>query len=65
MTVAQFEESVSRGTLPPGLTAQGGTIIVAESSYTFTPAIGSYLTGDVTFDSVAYYMPRIKAVTCC
>ena len=52
-------------TLPSGLTAQGSTIIVAESSYTFTPTIGSYLTSGVTFDSVAYYMPRVTAVTCC
>jgi Flp pilus assembly protein TadG len=52
-------------TLPSGLTSQGSTIIVAESSYTFTPTIGSYLTSGVTFDSVAYYMPRITAVTCC
>ena len=47
------------------LTTQGGTIIVAESSYTFTPTIGNYMTGGVTFDSVAYYMPRITAITCC
>ena len=52
-------------TLPAGLTAQGSTIIVAEAAYTFVPTVGSFLTGGVTFDSVAYYMPRIKAVTCC
>lgn len=52
-------------TLPAGLTAQGSTIIVAKSSYTFTPTIGNYMTGGVTFDSVAYYMPRITAITCC
>ncbi len=52
-------------TLPSGLVAQGSTVIVAESSYTFTPTIGSYLTSGVTFDSVAYYMPRVTAITCC
>jgi len=52
-------------TLPAGLVAQDSTIIVAESSYNFTPAIGRYLTGGVTFDSVAYYMPRVTAITCC
>jgi Flp pilus assembly protein TadG len=52
-------------TLPTGLIAQDSTIIVAESSYNFTPAIGSYLTGGVTFNSKAYYMPRVTAITCC
>ena len=52
-------------TLPAGLTAQGSTIIVAEAAYAFVPTVGSYLTGGVTFNSVAYYMPRIKAITCC
>ncbi len=52
-------------TLPSGLISQGGTIIVAEASYAFTPAIGAYITGPVTFDYVAYYVPRGPAVTCC
>ena len=52
-------------TLPAGLISQGGTIIVAEASYAFTPVMGTYLTGGVTFDSVAYYVPRATAVTCC
>jgi Flp pilus assembly protein TadG len=63
LTAAQGNQT--NFTLPSGLTSQGSTIIVAESSYTFTPTIGSYLTSGVTFDSVAYYMPRITAVTCC
>ena len=50
--------------LPSGLITQGSTIIVAEAAYTFTPTIGSYLTGGVTFKSVAYYIPRTSAVTC-
>lgn len=52
-------------TLPAGLISQGGTIIVAEASYAFTPVIGSFLTGGVTFDALAYYVPRITNVTCC
>ncbi len=52
-------------TLPSGLISQGGTIIVAEASYAFTPVIGVYLTGVVTFDYVAYYVPRGTSVTCC
>ncbi len=52
-------------TLPSGLINQGDTIIVAEASYAFTPTIGVYLTGVVTFDSVAYYVPRGPSVTCC
>jgi Flp pilus assembly protein TadG len=63
LTAAQGNQT--NFTLPSGLASQGSTIIVAESSYAFTPTIGSYLTGGVTFDSVAYYMPRITAVTCC
>ncbi len=52
-------------TLPLGLLNQGDTIIVAKSSYAFTPAMGVYLTGVVTFDFVAYYVPRGTSVTCC
>ncbi len=51
--------------LPSGLISQGGTIIIAEASYAFTPVIGAYLIGGVTFDYVAYYVPRLTSVTCC
>lgn len=51
--------------LPSDLISQGKTIIVAEASYAFTPVIGTYLTGGVTFDYVAYYVPRGPAVICC
>ncbi len=51
--------------LPTGLITQTQTIIVAESTYTFTPTVGSYLAGGVTFDAVAYYTPRLGSVTCC
>ena len=64
-SLAKAQGNQPNFTLPPGLTAPGSTIIVAESSYNFVPDVGSYLTGGVTFDSVAYYMPRIKAVSCC
>ena len=63
--LTQAQGNQTNFTLPPGLAAQGNTIIVSESSYNFIPTIGSYLTGGVTFDSVAYYMPRITAITCC
>jgi Flp pilus assembly protein TadG len=63
--LTKAEANQTNFTLPAGLIAQDSTIIVAESTYNFTPAIGSYLTSGVTFNSVAYYMPRVTAITCC
>lgn len=60
--------SVQNYTLPQSFAAQYGAInsvIVAEASYGFTPAIGAYLTGTVTFDSKAYYIPRYSSVPAC
>ena len=52
--------------LPAGLISQNQTIIVATSSYAFTPDVGSYLTGGTTFTSTAYYVPRLgNSVSCC
>ncbi len=44
--------------LPSGLVSQGQAVIIAEASYNFTPAIGQFLTGVVTFSATAYNMPR-------
>ncbi len=51
-------------TLPSGLLNTNQTIIVAQTSYTYTPTVGSYLTGGVTFSALAYNYPRMAtAVT--
>jgi Flp pilus assembly protein TadG len=52
-------------TLPAGLLSSGQnsvsaqSLIVAQTSYTFTPPIGQYLLGGVTFNQTAYFTPRI------
>jgi len=45
--------------LPSGLVSQNQTVIVAQASYTFTPPVGSYLTGGVTFQAQAFNKPRL------
>ncbi len=45
--------------LPSGLVSSTQTVIVAQASYTFTPPVGSYLTGGVTFTAQAFNKPRI------
>lgn len=65
---AKTDCSITNYTLPASFAAQYGTIksvVVAEASYGFTPAIGAYLTGTVTFNSKAYYIPRFSSVPAC
>jgi Flp pilus assembly protein TadG len=45
--------------LPAGLISQSQTIIVAQTSYAFTPSVGTFLTGGVTFSASAYNYPRV------
>jgi Flp pilus assembly protein TadG len=47
---------------PAGLTEPGSSIIVAETSYRFTPTIGMYLTGTITLTGEAYFRPRVSRV---
>lgn len=44
--------------LPPGLTAAGTSVIVAEAQYTYTSPIGEYLTGGLTFSNRYFLRPR-------
>jgi Flp pilus assembly protein TadG len=65
---ANADCSVTNYSLPASFAAQYDTIksvVLAEASYGFTPAIGAYLTGTVTFDSKAYYIPRFSSVPAC
>lgn len=45
-------------TLPAGLTEANTSIILAETTYQFTPTIGLYLTGVITLRGQAYFRPR-------
>ncbi len=47
---------------PTGLTEPGSSIIVAETSYQFTPTVGLYLTGAITLTGEAYFRPRVSRV---
>jgi Flp pilus assembly protein TadG len=40
--------------LPAGLASQGQAVIVAEASYSFTPALGKFLTSPIAFQAKAY-----------
>ena len=48
-------------TLPPGLTEAHGSVILAETSYQFTPTIGLYLTGVIHLAGRAYFRPRVSS----
>jgi Flp pilus assembly protein TadG len=46
------------GNIPTGIIPAGSSIIYAEVSYTFTPAISYFLGGSVTMTNVFYSKPR-------
>ncbi len=45
--------------VPAGLIDGTTTMILAETSYTFVPAVGTYLLSGVTFTVEAFYRPRL------
>ncbi len=45
--------------LPKSLAGQGKPIIVAETNYKFTPTIGKFLIGGVTFSKASYNFSRL------
>ena len=47
--------------LPAGLANPGQAVVIAEASYNFTPAIGTFLTSMVTFSAVSYNKPRLSS----
>ncbi len=48
-------------TLPSGLIASSSdSVIVAQTSYTYTPVIGEFLTAGVTFTGASYFQPRVS-----
>jgi Flp pilus assembly protein TadG len=47
--------------LPAGLIAPSQCLIMSQASYTFTPAMGQFLVGGVTFTSVSYFKPRVTS----
>jgi Flp pilus assembly protein TadG len=49
--------------LPGGqrLTEPNSSLIVAETSYAFTPSVG-YFIGDITLNGIAYFRPRLARI---
>ena len=45
--------------LPSGLLSAGQSVIIGKTSYPYTPAIGEFLTGGLTFSSSSYFRPRL------
>ena len=45
--------------LPAGLLSAGQSVIIGQTSYHYTPAIGEFLTGGLTFSATSYYRPRL------
>ena len=45
--------------LPSGLLSAGQSLIIGRTSYPYTPAIGEFLTGGLTFSSSSYFRPRL------
>jgi Flp pilus assembly protein TadG len=44
--------------LPKGLTEPGSSLILAETTYAFTPSVGHFI-GSITLDGIAYFRPRL------
>jgi len=45
--------------LPTGLLSAGQSLIIGRTSYPYTPAIGEFLTGGLTFSASSYFRPRL------
>lgn len=52
-------------TLPPSLLAQDGFVVVSETSYAYTPAVGHSITGSIQLGSKHYFIPRVGSETNC
>jgi Flp pilus assembly protein TadG len=47
--------------LPSGLLNPGQSVIIGRVAYPYTPSIGEFLTGGLTFTASSYYRPRLAA----
>jgi Flp pilus assembly protein TadG len=47
--------------LPSGLLNPGQSVIIGQTTYPYTPSIGEFLTGGLTFTASSYYRPRLAA----
>jgi Flp pilus assembly protein TadG len=45
--------------LPAGLLSPGQSLIIGQTLYPYTPAIGQFLTGGLTFSATSYFRPRL------
>jgi len=53
-------------TIPTGLNIPNTYLIMAETSYTYTPPIGYTITGPITLTDVMYLRPRLTTtISCC
>jgi Flp pilus assembly protein TadG len=59
---AQTPTCGANGTEPPvpaGIIAPGMSVIVVRSTYTYVPVSAAFLTGNLEFQNVAYFKPRM------
>jgi len=47
--------------LPSGLLNPGQSVIIGQTTYPYTPSIGEFLKGGLTFTASSYYRPRLAA----
>jgi Flp pilus assembly protein TadG len=47
--------------LPSRLLNPGQSVIIGQAAYAYTPSIGEFLTGGLTFTASSYYRPRLAA----
>jgi Flp pilus assembly protein TadG len=47
-------------TLPSGVTEPNSSVILAETTYQFTPTVGMFLTGAIELSGQAYFRPRVS-----
>ena len=64
-TLTALTKGASVASLPSGVIAAGGSVIMAESKDTYTSAFGELMPSPVVFNEVYYLTPRASTqVTC-
>jgi len=57
------DQTLDTSIIPPDLRVENTQIIMAEVFYTYSPALGYVITGDVNLDDRVYFTPRlVKAI---
>jgi Flp pilus assembly protein TadG len=58
---ATTRQSGSSFTLPQGLAEPNSSVIVTETSYSFAPSVGLFLTGTINLSGEAFFRPRLSS----